>query len=129
MGRKRGTPEISICYLYVIGLRDDDGSALPYSKIGISDNVERRIKGIATSQPFEVFCAFRRPFESRRSALDAEIFMHSKLYDFRRRLEWFDIHPDDAKAEVLREFGRPSWRLQMCVDGTTRSIPRSLSSA
>jgi hypothetical protein len=102
---------ISVCYLYVIGLKDGD-TVLPYSKIGISSRVPQRVRDLSTGQPFEVFCHMVHPFEHRLVAQEAEGMMHRELREIHTRGEWFKIHPADAESRIKATFGRVQPRVQ-----------------
>lgn len=95
------------CYLYVIGMREG-GIDLPYSKLGISDNVDRRIRDMTTGTPFDIFCEYSVPLENRLAALAAETKMHIELDGVRVRGEWFRIPPPDAAA-----IGGPTDRVRL----------------
>lgn len=102
---------IGICYLYAIGLRNGD-EVFPYTKIGISDNVDRRLKDMSTSLPFDAFCAHKVAMESRTAAFRAEGIMHSSLADLREKGEWFRISPYEAAAMIGQVIGSESPRVK-----------------
>lgn len=117
MAKQRLKPhQIDVCYVYVIGMREGD-TVLPYSKIGIAQNIKRRLEGMATSSPFDLFCAYSHACESRKLALDAESVAHKHLDRFRVRGEWFAISPDRCAAEIVAKIGQPSVRAQFVISG------------
>lgn len=76
-------------YIYIIGLRGLDG----YSKIGFSNNVNRRVRDISTSSPFKPYEAHSFLLRSEIAARAVEDRSHSALKNFRVNGEWFKLPP------------------------------------
>lgn len=92
-------------YVYAVGLKDGD-DIQPFTKIGVSHNVDARVTALATAQPFEVFCEKRTRFKTRQHAAEREREIHNFLGDVRARGEWFRGFPSDivhALGDMLGE--------------------------
>lgn len=116
MAKRLKPQQIDVCYVYVIGMREGS-RVLPYSKIGIAQNIKNRLEGMATSSPFDLFCQYLHVCEHRRFALMAEQKMHKHLEGLRVRGEWFSIHPEQCANEVANKLGQQSVRAQFVVSG------------
>lgn len=75
-------------HVYVIGIKDSQ-RALPYTKVGIAQNVESRIKGLSTGMPFDIFLHASAGFKRREAALWAEYKIHQALDNLHVKGEWF----------------------------------------
>lgn len=81
------------CYVYYIANEQDS-----LLKIGISGNVEQRIKSLQTSCGDELKVLHTIKFNNRKEALEAERFLHSFFERYRKKpskinrsSEWFDF--------------------------------------
>lgn len=84
----------SALYLYVIGLREQPG----YFKIGITDDVERRIASFQIGNPFEVYPVNVYTGEGARTI---EGLLHRRFAKKCIRGEWFNL--DDQDLAILNE--------------------------
>jgi len=77
--------ELMNTYLYFIGAAGREDPI----KIGITDNLEDRLRQLQTgaSRPLKIIAQF--PMESRQLALTAERELHSKYANYRLKGEWF----------------------------------------
>jgi hypothetical protein len=69
-------------------------------KIGMSINVEGRLRGIQFTAPVEVELVSSRTFPDRRTAGEAERSLHRTFAAHRKTGEWFAIGADEAKAAL-----------------------------
>lgn len=76
-------------YVYVL-------SANGRTKIGLADNVEKRVSGIRHAIGCEVTVHGSRAFPSRRSAAAAERLLMRRFADDRLLGEWFTTAPDQC---------------------------------
>ena len=72
--------------LYIIGIEGTD-----YYKIGVSQNVDRRLRDLESSTPFTLNLLY---CEYYLNVYDIESHMHQMLKDFYVKSEWFDIDID-----------------------------------
>jgi hypothetical protein len=80
-------------YIYVIG-----GTNKPY-KIGITGNLEQRLKNLQTGHPYELKIHYIEEIpESQVRLLEQTI--HKTIKYRKTHGEWFDIELEDAIAEV-----------------------------
>lgn len=80
-------------YIYVIG-----GTDKPY-KIGITGNLEQRLKNLQTGNPYELKIHYKEEIpESQVKLIEQKI--HKIIKHKQTHGEWFDISLDDAIAEV-----------------------------
>lgn len=92
-----------------------DGKA---TKVGIADDLARRLKGIQCGNPQEVRVHFALELGDRATAARVEMAAHTVLRRVRLKGEWFGCDAATAKAAVLRAAGRsgtpipcqPFWR-------------------
>jgi hypothetical protein len=77
-------------YLYIISCNE-------YTKIGISDNVERRASDITTNNPYPIKVV--ASFEIGNAEV-AESFLHKKYSQYRTNREWF-VLSDSQIAEAI----------------------------
>lgn len=86
---------MSDCYVYVIGLGDDEELKGPV-KVGVSNAPDSRAHGLSAGNPkgLCVFDAFALP--CREAAFEIEKAFHSVHKDKSVGREWFDISPIDA---------------------------------
>ena len=70
----------------------------PYFKIGISSNVQNRIKRLtATALPYETSLVCLIKFDTKGPALKLENSLHKRFADKRMNGEWFRLSPDDIE--------------------------------
>jgi hypothetical protein len=93
------------CFVYVMGLKDG-GAILPRTKIGISEDPERRRKQIATGSPWEPFIYRKVEFANRLDARRKEAELHDRLSDVRCTGEWFDGAPATIISRVSSNLKR-----------------------
>lgn len=89
-------------YIYLIGW-EKKGPV----KIGVADDVKRRLKGVQTGNPYKLRIYGSRPIITRELAFAAEMVLHSHLWEKRMIGEWFDITIEEAKriaGAVLGEY-------------------------
>ncbi len=79
-------------WVYLIGLRDSQ-TTLPYTKVGVTGDIERRIRGMSTGLPFDIFVHALAGFSTRDEAMAAEASAHQKLSNLHVRGEWFAGQP------------------------------------
>ena len=80
-------------YIYVIG-----GTEKPY-KIGITNNLKRRLKDIQTGHPFKLHVHYSEEIPMEQVRL-IEQNIHNTIRHKKTHGEWFDISLEDAIAEV-----------------------------
>lgn len=69
-------------YVYIM-------KAKGWAKIGVSHNVERRLKMMQTGCPLKIMIMNKFPFDSRAQAFECENALHRLLKEHRERGEWF----------------------------------------
>lgn len=72
------------CFVYMV-------RADKWLKIGVSHNVERRLKTMQTGCPHKLKLIQRFPLNSKSEAFALESLLHNHLKDCNRRGEWFDF--------------------------------------
>lgn len=80
-------------FLYVIA---SDGLI----KIGIAADSKVRMAHLQLASPTELRLHHERPFATRVAARNAERSIHLRFASARKWGEWFELHPDEAKAAV-----------------------------
>ena len=80
-------------YLYVIG-----GTEKPY-KIGITTNLERRLKNLQTGHPHKLRIHYKEEIPDNQVRL-LEQTIHRVIKHRQTHGEWFDIDLDQAISEV-----------------------------
>ena len=81
-------------YVYVIG--PDKGPI----KIGFTNNLENRLRTIQTGNPERIKIHYSIEFKSEKDMRAAEKKIHKSLSHKRKKGEWFNILPEDAKLEL-----------------------------
>ena len=81
-------------YVYVIG--PDDGPI----KIGFTNNLKTRLRTIQTGNPERIKIHYSIEFKTEKDMRAAEKKIHRTLAHKRKKGEWFDILPEDAKLEL-----------------------------
>lgn len=91
---------MSDCFVYLIASRKDDAFVTPI-KVGISHDVDKRIRSIRTSCPnrIDVVQTFRFPNSSVARLIES--MFHNLHRENRRSGEWFDVEPKIALATLL----------------------------
>jgi hypothetical protein len=84
------------CYIYVISVENPKGELSSPSKVGISDNPEKRLKALQTGHfaKLGIACYFAVP--EKRIARDLEDAFHKVNSDRRLAGEWFDMPAIEA---------------------------------
>lgn len=80
-------------YIYVIG-----GTEKPY-KIGITRNLEQRLKNLQTGHPYELKIHYKEEIPESQVRL-IEQTIHKTIKHKQTHGEWFDISLEDAISEV-----------------------------
>jgi hypothetical protein len=73
--------------LYFIEVKDED-FIFPYRKIGVTDNLNGRLKPMDTNLPFEVHPIALWSVEFGKN-IQLETYLHKQLKDIRKKGEWF----------------------------------------
>ena len=81
-------------YVYAIG-----PSKGP-TKIGFTNNLETRLRAIQTGNPEKIQIHYSIEFDTEKEMRIAEKKIHRILSHRRKKGEWFDILPEDAKLEL-----------------------------
>lgn len=71
-----------VCYVYLI-------QAGPFVKIGVSEDIAKRIDAMQTGSPHALVEIARLPFDTRTAAYEYESHLHRELKRFHYRGEWF----------------------------------------
>jgi hypothetical protein len=71
-----------------------------YFKIGVSQNIERRLRDVNSSSPIEVELLFSKKI---RNAYDLERFIHELIKDYHLRNEWFEIDDYSVLELVIKK--------------------------
>lgn len=74
------------CFVYVISIDD-----LGLSKIGISDNPNKRLRQLSTGSPFRMRVALTISLPDREMALAVESAFHKEVGPRRLNGEWFEV--------------------------------------
>ncbi|MCB1563011.1 MAG: GIY-YIG nuclease family protein [Alphaproteobacteria bacterium] len=84
-------------FLYVVAHKNEDGDFVKPIKIGVTNNLDRRLREIQTGNPLKVGVYASIPFSFEKVAYEAEQHFHD-IYKVTSSLqgEWFDIDPWDA---------------------------------
>lgn len=77
---------------YIYFIRD----GLAHIKIGITNNVKKRLDALQTANPMKLEYFFGMHVKTQRDALDIESELHEKFKDYRLMGEWFE------ETEVLK---------------------------
>lgn len=85
------------CTVYVIGRVGGSN----FSKIGISDNPENRLKSLQTGSPHRLFLAFQLEMRCRADAIEVESLAHELMDSARMNGEWFAISPEASRIVTL----------------------------
>ncbi|HEV7371110.1 GIY-YIG nuclease family protein [Arenibaculum sp.] len=86
--------------VYVVSLRSEAGRELRMCKVGIANDIERRLADIRTSSPFPADLAHLFKFRERRIAYSIERRTHELLADCRMNGEWFRCEPSRAAGTI-----------------------------
>lgn len=81
-------------YVYAIGT-----STSP-TKIGFTNNLQKRLSAIQTGNPENIVIHHFVEFDTEKEMREAEKRVHKVLGHLRKKGEWFDILPEDAKLEL-----------------------------
>lgn len=65
-----------------------------YYKIGISSNIDGRLRQIDTGIPYEIILEHCM-YGDRRTCVELESALHRKFYKKRKKGEWFSLYKDD----------------------------------
>lgn len=82
--RDRDIVTSPVCWVYFVQ-QGDRGSI----KIGVADNIERRIKGLQTGSPHKLNLLARIGCGGRKQAYDLENQLHRRFSSYRLEGEWF----------------------------------------
>jgi len=88
-------------------------------KIGVSDNPEKRVKGVQTGCPGEVHLI--RTFEAGRDAYIHEGYFHKLYKEFSTGGEWFEFSNDYFEEKVLPEMIKYFSKIDICYDKKERT--------
>lgn len=84
-------------YVYIVSMIDFGKQKLiAPTKVGISENPQRRADEINGYCPFEMSLFASVLFPSRAYALAAEEYVHDALNEHFLKREWFDVEPEGA---------------------------------
>jgi predicted GIY-YIG superfamily endonuclease len=81
-------------YVYVIG-----GEESPV-KIGFTKNLQKRLGAIQTGNPTPVKVHYTIEFDTEKEMRYAEKRLHETLRHLRKKGEWFDLSPENARLEL-----------------------------
>lgn len=91
-------------YLYILQQNNES-----VYKIGISNDVEQRIKQLQTGNPKKIIKLASFPIESRAEVREKELEIHDRLKHFKTifvdKSEWF-VNCDKEINQILKEFGQ-----------------------
>ncbi len=82
-------------YVYAIGPTNGP------TKIGFTNKLKSRLKAIQTGNPEKIQIHYNIKFDTEKEMRDAEKKIHKTLAHKRKKGEWFDILPEEAKLELL----------------------------
>ena len=77
------------------------GPANGPTKIGFTNNLKSRLKAIQTGNHEKIQIHYNIKFDTEKEMRDAEKKIHKTLAHKRKKGEWFDILPEEAKLELL----------------------------
>lgn len=80
------------CFMYLIGSE----GRFPACKIGITKNVDSRLKTLQCGNPNVLWVSKQWGYQSRATAEVMESIMHCAFSSYRMTGEWFSVHCDDA---------------------------------
>lgn len=78
------------CHVYFVQAGDEFGPV----KIGITNNIKKRLEMLQTGSPVKLRCLSLIDFESEPRAREAESSLHEMFDDLRLEGEWFEWHDD-----------------------------------
>jgi Meiotically up-regulated gene 113 len=81
-------------FIYVIGPIEGP------QKIGLSGDVEKRLQTLQTGSPLDLQIHHKEPIGSKQ-VRNLEKKIHTELNHKRKRGEWFDLTPTEAKEFVI----------------------------
>ena len=70
------------------------------TKIGFTNNLETRLRAIQTGNSEKIKIHYNIEFDTEKEMRDAEKKIHKSLSHKRKKGEWFNILPEDAKLEL-----------------------------
>lgn len=70
------------------------------TKIGFTNNLETRLRAIQTGNPEKIQIHYSIEFDTEKEMRIAEKKIHRILSHRRKKGEWFDILPEDARLEL-----------------------------
>lgn len=88
-------------YIYVI-----EAKGFAICKIGVANDVQKRLASIQTSSPFTLHVFFSLEVSEQQAFL-IEKTAHKLLQGQNMRGEWFDVSADDAKKAVIEAKANP----------------------
>ncbi len=88
------------CFVYIIA-KDCGTHGTGPVKIGISDDPEKRVRGLQTASPYKLVLMCKVYAHDRAMARAIESMMHADFADRRTSGEWFDITPFHAMESLL----------------------------
>jgi len=109
--------ELHLCYVYLIA-ESEDGP----TKIGVSNNVKRRLYALQISNPRTLKCYGARPFITTAEAFDFEAALHDTFSEYHLRGEWFDIPARHIAMKVRIKYGKPDTKEQLMEKAILRGI-------
>lgn len=79
-------------HLYILSCNDQ-------LKIGVTNNIQRRIKQLQTGNPIPIILEY---IDERSNPIKAERYLHSQLSQFRVQGEWFtNITVNDIRVKLM----------------------------
>jgi hypothetical protein len=97
--------------VYIIRLRCLGGRPLKLVKIGLANDVAKRVGPISTATPFSADVAHSFRFANRAIAYRVERATHTILANYRLNGEWFRVSPTqaaNATEQAVRQLDAPS---------------------
>lgn len=82
--------------VYIVGLRGQPR----YCKIGVTSDIEKRLKQLAAGSPFKAYLFSDFLFSSSTHAFRVETESHAALRNLRVHGEWFKIDPSVAREAI-----------------------------
>jgi predicted GIY-YIG superfamily endonuclease len=99
-------------------------------KVGVSADVAKRVKQLATGSPFEIVLSYVMDVYSMELAYRAEKKIHESLKQYRGNGEWFNLAPYEAATvanDVVEEVLKPTRPKHTTFKVPTNGIaPRTL---
>ncbi len=92
------------CHVYLVGFRSPDGRLSGPVKVGITTDVEKRLKSIQTGSPRRLFLGAYLSTPNREIALAMESCFHEIFDAHRMSGEWFDMEPAIALKGLCDTF-------------------------